>query len=158
MGDKKYERVNWVRIGSASGVYTQIDRLLYYTDKIVTPGSTGEIIPIETVNLVKPSGVSGSFKHYLIEITIDSDNYEAFYTQNVINGGAGAALIDATDNSVIDYFAVQLVEDDGSVVTVTFLTDTVAVVGRRSRYSNRDNIEFQPTTYMLVCWGTRTES
>ena len=156
MADKKYDRVNWVRIGAASDDYTQITKLLYVGDRIVTPGSDGEIIPIETVNLVKPSGVSGSFKHHLIEIAIDSDNYEAMYTQDVAAVGAHYAIEDATDNGLIGYLAYQYEEDDGSTDIITYEADKIACIGKRSRYSNRPEVEFQPSVYTFVAWGNRT--
>lgn len=151
--------MNWVRIGYSDAEYTEISRLLYYTDRVVTPGSTGEVTPIETVNGIKPSGVSGSFKHYLIEVAIDSDNYEAFYTQDVVPGGTtGYALRDSADNDPIGYVAAQVIEDNGTVLTITFETSKCSVMGKRSRYSNRDNVEFQPSVYVISCWGSRGES
>lgn len=150
--------MNWVRIGYDDTHYTQIDRLVYVADRIVTPGSDAEIIPIEMVNLVKPGGVSGSFKHWLIEMAIDSDNYEAMYTYDIANVGAHYAIEDADDNGLIGYLAYQYVEDDGSTVTVTYETDKISMIGKRSRYSNRPEVEFQPSVYTAVSWGNRTET
>lgn len=157
MADKKYDYVLWVKIGYDAGHCTQIDDLIYVADRIVTPQQAAELVPIETVNAVKPTGVSGAFKHWLIEIATDSHNYEAFYTQQTENGvAASRAIKDALDNSTIEYLVVRYVEDDGSTEDITYESGKVAVIGERARFSNRPEIEFHPTVYTLVCWGNRT--
>lgn len=118
-----------------------------------------EVVPIETVNAVKPTGVSGAFKHWLIEIAVDSHNYEAFYSQQTESGDAASrAIKDSADNDTIEYLVVRYIEDDGSTLDVTYESGKVGVIGERARFSNRPEVEFQPTVYTLVCWGNRTES
>lgn len=157
MTSRKYDYVDWVRLGYNSNQYTQIDNLIYYTDRLVTPEGDGEVEPIQTVNQIKPTGFSGRFKHWLIQICLDGDNYHAFYDQQTEDGSASSrAIKDSGDNDTIEYFVVQLVKDDDTVETLTFESGKIAVIGKKCAWSNRVNQEFQPTVYTLVCWGERS--
>ena len=157
MTNTTYKYCEWVKIGNDAGDNTSISRLAYYNDKEVAPDGEGEVEPIEVVNLVKPLGVDGRYKHFEMEIAIDSDNHEALWTQEV-DGAGGHALEDSTDNAKIGYFVVKLVKHDDTYVTVTFESGKVACIGAVSRYSNRDEVDFNLTVYTFVCWGTRSES
>jgi hypothetical protein len=156
MADTKYDYVEYVRIGATDVDYTQIDDLVYYAERLVTPMSQGELEPIEVINQVKPDGVSGRFKHWEFIIAIDSDNYEAMYEQDVIDVGTGYAMRDSDDNDPIGYILIRLVDSDGGADNITFESEKIACVSRRSRYSNRENVEFQVTEYRFVAWGNRS--
>lgn len=152
-----YDHVNSVKIGYDAGHCTTITELVYYADRIETPHSEGELEPIEVINLVKPSGVSGRHKHWIMIVAVESTEREGLYTQQTEVGDAAArALKDSLDNSTIEYFVVELEKDSGAAVTLTFESGKVACIGEVSRFSNREDVEYQITEYVFICWGNRT--
>ena len=157
MTDTKYLYCQKIAIGYDAAHKTEIANIGYYADRIVTPHGDGEVETVEVVNLVKPPAVDGRHKNWEIDIAIDSDDYEAFFNQQVQVGDANArAVRDSADNDEIEYFVVTMVKDTGATETLTFESGKVSCADIESDFSNRDEQEYQFTVYKFVCWGTRT--
>jgi len=156
MVEVKFDYADNVKIGYDVGHCTTISNIAYYASFQVTPHSDGEVEPIEVLNYVEPLGYSGRHKVWQIVLGIDSDDYEAFYTQQVQSAvAASRAIKDNEDNYEIEYFVVTLKDSSGNSITHTFTSGKVSVMSVSSVFSNEPNKEYQITEYILQCWGER---
>jgi hypothetical protein len=116
--------------------------------------------PINMINYSVPRGVHHNWRNYEMVLVLDSDNYEAFYGQQVTVGVAASyAILQGAPNSRIDYFVVYIREEDGTQTTYTYQTEKVWCVGKVHEYSNERNLRHQgTTTYRFVCLGTRVRA
>ncbi len=156
MTDTKYDYVYRLGVGYDSTHYTAIANLRRWSEKLVSPD--GDMVrPIEVINTVAPVSVSHRHRYYVMEAELDSDNVEAFTTQQVESGDAASrAMRDGALNDPVGYFVVQFKDTAGGNVSHTFEAGKVYLVGGRGFCSNEHGTTSNSSIYSFLCYGTRT--
>lgn len=159
MVDKKYDLVERVEIGWAAGAgaHTDIENIVAFADRLIS--RDGQFVdPINVVNRSIPQGVHHNSRYYEMTLILDSDNYEALYTQQVTTGVATSrAIRQGQDNNRIDWFAVYIREEDGTQTVISYECERVWCIGELHEYSNERGLRHQgTTTYTFVCLGNRS--
>jgi len=161
LSEVKYDLVTAVRIGwgAGGGQYTEIENIVSFSDRLISRDGQ-HVDPINVINDPVPRGVHHNQKHYVLELVLDSDNYEALYTQQVDTGVATSrAIRQGADNDPIDYFVVYIRESDGTTTTYTYESGKVWCIGEVHEYSMERNLRHQgTTTYSFLCLGSRSRA
>ena len=159
MADKKYDLIERVEIGWAAGANTAIVNIVAFGDRFMS--RDGKLTdPINMINYSVPRGVHHNWRNYEMILILDSDNYEALYSQQVTVGVvASRAIRQGVGNDRIDYFVVYIREEDGTQTVYEYETEKVWCVEEVHEYSNERNLRHQgTTTYRFVCLGTRVRT
>lgn len=159
MADAKYDIVTLVEIGFSGvvGQHTDIENVVSFSDRLEARDGS-HVDPINIINTVVPMGVHHNQKYWVMELVLDSDNYEAMYTQQVQVGDAASRVIkDTADNDYIEYFRVYIRESDGTITTYFYESERVWCIAEEHNYSNERGERHQgTTTYRFVCLGNKT--
>jgi len=165
----QYDKVEWVEIGTgaAQANHVSINNVLSLAERVVSP--TGDMIyPMQFINDPSPVGVHHNFKHWEIELTLDTDWVKDLagnptqmwaYFESVHAGPHYTVECD-TDNSSIDWFRVIIREGDGSQTLLTYTnaaTDHMWCVGEVSDFSNEPGERHQTTTWRFILFEDRAK-
>lgn len=135
----------------------EITAIIDYKDKEIAP--EGDLVTaFAAINDKTPSAVIHHHRYWLVELVMDGFNYEALFTQKVVDAEAETfALQQGADNNPIGYLVATLLDADDAEATVTYETAKGYLSGLHIHVSNRKGTKYQPTTMRFKVRGTRTE-
>jgi len=148
--------------------YTEIRNVLYFAERTVSV--EGDMVtPLTMINTWVPGEVHQNHKYLELELGLDTDWLETTptrttrwaYTQQTEAGVvASRAIKQATANSAIQYFLVNVREHDGTAATLCYTclgdnnygaTNALWCTGETSEFSNEDGTPHQTVTFKFIC-------
>jgi len=165
----QYDQVEWVEIGYDVDHMIQVDNVVSWADRIVSPD--GDMVyPMEFINLKSPPGVHHNHKHWEMELTLDTDyltdglsptEYWAYYLDVQDGGGTQAPIVCDDDWNFIEYLKVYIREGDGSQTCYTYNDGEEAVLwctGETSEFDNETGTPHQTKTFKFINFQDRVRS
>ncbi len=140
----------------SSGDYTVTEGIIRFSDRMVSPeGALSKIVPV--INVINPVGVVHNHRYFETELELNGDNLTIMRNQVVTNTSTTTRVLRTDDeNDRIDYFAVNSVNQSGTVVSYVYQTQKNYLAYAAGSVSIRPGTTYNPTIYRFIHIGTKT--
>lgn len=165
----QFDKVQWIEIGYDATHMIQIDNVVSFADRVVSPD--GDMVyPMEFINLFTPPGVHHNHKYWELEMVLDTDylpddtaptQYWAEYLDVQDAVGVQPAIVCDDEFNSIEWFKVYIREGDGTQTCLTYSDeddDVLWCIGENSEFDNETGTTHQTKTFRFICLQERSKS
>lgn len=164
-----YDQVQWVEIGYNAANHIEIDNVISWADRVVSPD--GDMVyPMQFINLYSPPGVHHNHKYWEMEMTLDSNylettasplQYWPYYLDVQVAALNQYPIVCDAANNYIEWLKVYVRESDGTQTCLTYADEddnVVWVTSEVSSFSNEIGERHQPVTWRFICLQERAKT